>query len=69
MQEAVAVSVEGEGALTALRRIPGPPGLRATTGTAELQEAGVAGPAGATAGATNRGDERRCYDKERQEGQ
>lgn len=78
------VIVEGDVVLTDPSHTPGALGLHATTGTGELQEAGEGpitctaeegGPAGVTAGASNtrwwteRGEERRCYDKGQQEGQ
>lgn len=81
--QAVVVIVEGEGALIDLSRTPGPTGLHTTSGMGGLHEAGVGpitctaeegGPTGVTAGASNirwteRGAERRCYDKGQQEGQ
>lgn len=82
--QAVVVIVKGEEVLTDLSHTPGPLGLHTTTGKPELQETGEGlatrtaeegAPAGVTAGAssntrwwTERGEERRCYDKGQQEG-
>lgn len=79
------VTMEGEGVLTDLSRTTEPLGPHATTGMGELLEAGEEGPitctaeegapAGVMAGAfstkwwSERGEERRCYDKGQQEGQ
>lgn len=82
--QAAGSTVEEEGVLTDPSTTPGPLVLHTTTGTGEVQEAGEGpitctaeegGPEEVTAGASStrwsrgRGEERRCYDKGRQEGQ
>lgn len=82
--QAAGSTVQEEGVLTDPSTTPGPLVLHTTTGTGEVQEAGEGpitctaeegGPEEVTAGASStrwsrgRGEERRCYDKGRQEGQ